>query len=268
MSIVVEEREGRGQCLVARRRIEAGEVILEERALSTVLLAEDSDCPLWSRLRTLSEGRTAVSTLRESFSLCHWMKHWCALRSVDGPSLPALLRKWAGDGTPPALLRKVPLRLQSDGMLQKVHTGYPALVRVWDLNSFAIELPGILYCRALFDTGSRLNHDCNPSAETFVHMEPPGSTRPGEIERESGAMLKVVALRTLEPGTEITFSYLDDESLAGDVERRRRRLCGQWRFDCTCSRCAAELAVLPPRAVDAAEEAALLQQWRELQGEE
>ncbi|KAK0117073.1 SET domain-containing protein 5 [Cadophora gregata f. sp. sojae] len=67
---------------------------------------------------------------------------------------------------------------------------------------------------------ARLNHDCRPNARfafdsrTFVH--------------------KVHATRTIEPGEELTFSYIDEKQI---YAARQHHIKEHWGFDCQCRLC-------------------------------
>lgn len=88
-------------------------------------------------------------------------------------------------------------------------------------NNFEIVVDDVSQA-ALFPEIAMLNHDCRPNAayfwdeETLTHY--------------------VHAMRTIQPGEEITISYVDSEK---DRAHRMRRLERSWGFKCDCSACTA-----------------------------
>lgn len=88
-------------------------------------------------------------------------------------------------------------------------------------NNFEIVVDDVSQA-ALFPEIAMLNHDCRPNAayfwdeETLTHY--------------------VHAMRTIQPGEEITISYVDSEK---DRAHRMRRLERSWGFKCGCSACTA-----------------------------
>lgn len=88
-------------------------------------------------------------------------------------------------------------------------------------NNFEVVVDDISQA-ALFPEIAMLNHDCRPNAayfwdeETFTHY--------------------VHAMRTIQPGEEITISYIDSEKPRA---HRMRRLERNWGFKCDCSACTA-----------------------------
>ena len=80
---------------------------------------------------------------------------------------------------------------------------------------------------AVYGVSSLLNHDCEPAAEALLHAH---------------ARLEVRAARGLEPGDEVTISYLGDGGGALGVAARRARLAAGYGFECMCASCVAEAA--------------------------
>eukprot|EP01065_Artemidia_motanka_P016598 TRINITY_DN20229_c0_g1_i1.p1 TRINITY_DN20229_c0_g1~~TRINITY_DN20229_c0_g1_i1.p1 ORF type:complete len:263 (+),score=39.47 TRINITY_DN20229_c0_g1_i1:83-871(+) len=229
----VEARTGRGLCAVAARPLAAGDLILEEDALSTVTWRPGT-CRLWSWLQEAADGRDPK--LVPACSAAHFAQHWCALRSLQSDNLAKLLTKWAGVDSPPRTLRTVYSRAAAERLVpwhSELVKDYPTLVRVWDLNSFAVDETahddGGEYRRALFDFGSRFNHSCRPNA----------TARARSCGDESEAQLRIVAGRDLQEGEEIEISYLA-EGLSGEC--RRQRLREKWGFECSCAMCAEDCA--------------------------
>jgi hypothetical protein len=91
-------------------------------------------------------------------------------------------------------------------------------------NNFDVTIDGISQ-QALFPEIAMMNHDCRPNAAYFWDEE---------------MMTHYVhAIRDIQPGEEITITYIDNEK---DRETRMRRLKKNWGFDCDCSACTAHLA--------------------------
>lgn len=88
-------------------------------------------------------------------------------------------------------------------------------------NNFQVVINGIGHL-ALFPEMAMLNHDCRPNAAYFFD--------------EDSMSQYVHAMRTIQPGEEITITYVDNEEIR---EKRVRRLKRNWGFDCGCSACTA-----------------------------
>ncbi|KAH7121070.1 hypothetical protein B0J11DRAFT_581829 [Dendryphion nanum] len=80
--------------------------------------------------------------------------------------------------------------------------------------------------RALFPIISRINHACEPNS--FVMFS------------QTGFSLGIKAYRDIEPGEEITISYL----LLGQPSDKRQEGLKRWGFKCTCSLCKAPKHIL------------------------
>ncbi|KAF2748378.1 SET domain-containing protein [Sporormia fimetaria CBS 119925] len=85
-------------------------------------------------------------------------------------------------------------------------------------NAFGTEF-GETKFRALFPVVSRINHDCDPNS--FVMFS------------HSGFSMGIKAYRDIEPGEEITISYL----LLGKTYPQRQEQLKRWDFTCTCALC-------------------------------
>ena len=104
------------------------------------------------------------------------------------------------------------------------------LMHVWWFNSFAAgkrlrdgtagSSGGIVYWLP-----SLMSHACHPVA--FVKMR-------------DGEPMRVVALRAIEVGEEITISYLSGEELKLSAKERRSLLDKSKNFQCSCDRCRVE----------------------------
>ena len=91
-----------------------------------------------------------------------------------------------------------------------------SFLRILDANAFAISPTHA----GLFVTLSRVNHSCNPNAMRISH----------------GNALRLIALRPIKAGDEITISYLKSDYLYEPREGRRERLSA-WFACCWCERC-------------------------------
>ncbi|OIW29330.1 SET domain-containing protein [Coniochaeta ligniaria NRRL 30616] len=103
-------------------------------------------------------------------------------------------------------------------------TGAPVQEDVMRTNTFGITV-GERSRMALFPKISRINHACNPNAFTRF--------------AESTLVNRVIAFRDIEPGEEITISYLE---IGLPFEERQRGLRNRWGFQCTCELCSAAAA--------------------------
>ncbi|KAF2998520.1 SET domain-containing protein 5 [Curvularia kusanoi] len=92
-------------------------------------------------------------------------------------------------------------------------------------NNFEVFIDNISQA-ALFPEIAMLNHDCRPNAAYFFD--------------EETLTHYVHAMRTIQPGEEITISYIDSEKTRA---HRMRRLERNWGFKCDCSACTAHPAL-------------------------
>jgi hypothetical protein len=115
-------------------------------------------------------------------------------------------------------------------------------------NNFEVEINGRMH-QALMPEIAMVNHDCRPNAayfwdeETLTHY--------------------VHALRTVQPGEEITISYIDSEK---NRAMRMTRLELNWGFKCSCSACSAHpelTAESDARLAQIAEMVGNLNNWKE-----
>ncbi|KAH7070129.1 hypothetical protein FB567DRAFT_564860 [Paraphoma chrysanthemicola] len=88
-------------------------------------------------------------------------------------------------------------------------------------NNFDVTIDGISHS-ALFPEIAMLNHDCRPNAAYFWD--------------EQMMTHYVHAIRDIQPGEEITITYIDNEK---DRKTRMKRLQKSWGFKCSCSACTA-----------------------------
>lgn len=88
-------------------------------------------------------------------------------------------------------------------------------------NNFEVEINGRMQ-QALMPEIAMINHDCRPNAAYFWD--------------EATLTHYVHALRTIQPGEEITISYIESET---ERARRMAKLELNWGFRCSCSACSA-----------------------------
>eukprot|EP00747_Dinoflagellata_sp_TGD_P179204 gnl/TRDRNA2_/TRDRNA2_29629_c0_seq1.p1 gnl/TRDRNA2_/TRDRNA2_29629_c0~~gnl/TRDRNA2_/TRDRNA2_29629_c0_seq1.p1 ORF type:complete len:448 (-),score=72.32 gnl/TRDRNA2_/TRDRNA2_29629_c0_seq1:46-1353(-) len=88
-----------------------------------------------------------------------------------------------------------------------------------DFNAYSSHPSGY---RVLFGTICKANHSCAPNGAVTVLDEGPG---------------KLVCLRPISAGEEITVTYLNPAELAAPWKFRQSRLFASWEFRCQCSRC-------------------------------
>jgi len=81
---------------------------------------------------------------------------------------------------------------------------------------------------ALFLLQSCLNHSCKPNAEVV-----------GGLIDSSKALIKLVALKNIKQGEEITISYIDHPNKKSQDERQKE-LTSCYLFCCECSKCRQE----------------------------
>ena len=98
--------------------------------------------------------------------------------------------------------------------------GDPVYDRI-NTNNFEVTIDGVSQS-ALFPEIAMLNHDCRPNAAYFFD--------------EQTMAHHVHAIRTIQPGEEITITYIDNEMTQA---KRMQRLQRNWGFKCSCSSCTA-----------------------------
>lgn len=96
---------------------------------------------------------------------------------------------------------------------------YVHVILAWRYNSFGHHTETDALC--MYDTTSSMAHSCSPSAVWHFGSEDAFCLR---------------ARVSLQPGDEITISYLGDEDLLRSIPERRKRTQG-WLFSCRCYRC-------------------------------
>lgn len=224
---------GKGRVLVASRRIEVGEPIFRESPLHVV----------WEEGKTLGALRAVCDGFEEGEEEVSW--YLCALCSLTVEQLagqgPMTARKrfaWrqmSAEQQARALLLHQGDRAESSTEIaaeiaRRMAPGFcdpellGKLVLVWKMNCFDVSeegRPG----SALYFLPSLMSHSCFPSAMWHA-------------DRNNNFVLR--ARRRIEPGEEITITYLDEEELVGTASARREHLYRTKDFWCRCSRCEAE----------------------------
>ncbi|KAI1098659.1 SET domain-containing protein [Jackrogersella minutella] len=121
------------------------------------------------------------------------------------------------------LLHRATVQLPSKEALQMLKLAHSKggyiIDDIVNTNAFGVVLDGVDHSGLYLDV-SRLNHACKPNM--FSRFS---STTLG---------MEVVAYRDIEPGEELTFSYLPLNLLS----EQRQTLIREWGFNCTCSLCA------------------------------
>ncbi|KAH8883149.1 SET domain-containing protein [Thozetella sp. PMI_491] len=107
------------------------------------------------------------------------------------------------------------------GLAQKGTPGASVVEDVLITNSFGVSVDGNSYM-GLFPELSRFNHACHPNA--FIHFS------------ETTMAVTMWASHNIEPGEEITISYLD---FGSPYPERQEMLRDVWGFECKCAMCSA-----------------------------
>ncbi|CAL1150549.1 unnamed protein product [Cladocopium goreaui] len=191
------------QCLRAMLNLSAGEVLLEE---SPLVLLEDS-----------AEG---VDDLGSEEDLWRgFRRHRCfkaadTFKLLDADARTAVLSLYT-----PASENQ----LQDWSVEQEAAGGDPEVLRFLQvLRVNGIEVP--FSFTGLYNLACRANHSCAPCCRVSV---------------AEGGQLRIVALRPILAGDEVTVSYLSELELLEVGSVRRKMLETTWDFRCTCSRCSA-----------------------------
>ena len=109
----------------------------------------------------------------------------------------------------------------------------------------------------IYSAVSILNHSCDPNAALVTAesadglpggpLSPPvtaGAPHAAGAESEADAVetARVVALRSIDAGDEVTIAYRADW-MALEVQHRREQLLNTWGFVCQCARCKLEASI-------------------------
>ncbi|ORM39484.1 Acyl-CoA-binding domain-containing protein 6 [Babesia sp. Xinjiang] len=213
---------GKGRCMFSKNGYEPGELILIERPLFVIV--PDSNPDLWKTLNTLNEQQTLqLSPL--------W--HQAALVTIltgTKEKLDIMQNKWVLDRDPPVSddvyrILDATCVTQADGSYMYSNQVvidpklYQFLLQVWPLNAFghSTDPNGLV----IYDKISYLAHSCDATACWHHYGED---------------LFILRSRRRLNPGDELTISYLGEPDLLAPTFKRRE-LLQNWSFLCACPRC-------------------------------
>ena len=203
----IEDRPGLGRVVLAARAFAPGEVVLRERP-SLSWSHDESEQLLPSFLAAAVSVQAAVLDMAMPAVDAD-------LSLVDGP--PSIR-----EAALAARLKRAVERSEHAARVAKDFAGarvlelVEALLLIADCNAHAFEERV-----ALFPLAAKANHSCDPSCGHSTAV---------------GGEMRFFAHRAIEPGGEITISYLDRLWSTGRSERRRRLLLEK-HFFCRCARC-------------------------------
>ncbi|GFE54250.1 apical complex lysine methyltransferase, putative [Babesia ovis] len=220
--VEVAPAPGKGRCMYTRNGYEPGELILVEQPLFVITPGSNED--LWKTLNRLNEQQPLqLSPL--------W--HQAALVTIltgTEEKIAIMKGKWVLDNDPPVTdevyrILEATCVAQPDGSF--VYSNrvvvdpklYQFLLQVWPLNAFghSTDPNGLV----IYDKISFLAHSCDATA-CWHHY---------------GQDLFVLRSRKkLQPGDELTISYLGEPDLLAPTHKRRE-LLQNWSFHCGCPRC-------------------------------
>ncbi|KAI1391850.1 SET domain-containing protein [Hypoxylon trugodes] len=118
-------------------------------------------------------------------------------------------------------LRQLPEEQQGEILSLARSSGGEPIEDTLKTNIFGVELGMEIPHLGLFQTASRMNHDCKPSAFWRYSVR--------------NLAVEVIAMRDIEMGEEITQSYVP----LGLTHNERKEGLNSWGFTCQCSLCAA-----------------------------
>jgi hypothetical protein len=119
-----------------------------------------------------------------------------------------------------AAVDSLPPKTRSLFLSQMGHFGGPKITDILATNSFQMDLGGSDgHHYGNYPEVSRFNHDCRPNVAFYISKQMLHTT---------------TAVRTVEPGEELTITYLD--SLEPRAARQDRALHA-WGFKCACAQC-------------------------------
>ncbi|CAD7926309.1 unnamed protein product [Amoebophrya sp. A120] len=220
-SSFVEDLPGKGRCLFTRHYVKSGSVLFIEKP--TLVAIPSKNRGFWDALVKENE--------KEAFQLGTTSFHYAAVLTwftLEDADVKVVLDKFVPDGENEEtsrdvirileLLDSVPSLSLPPGRAQLTGRVLQNLVNAWRYNSFGHHSEDGL---VLYNRISMAAHGCDPTCcwtygddESFV----------------------LRARVTLQPGAEVTISYLQDEDLLKSTNVRRKKL-ENWKFRCSCSRC-------------------------------
>lgn len=222
--VQVHPLSGKGNCMFTRRHVAAGDVIFVEAPLFVIL--PDMYKELWEVL-------TAIHAEQPLELAPIW--HLAALASLIFGGIEKrkkMLLKWAPEvkSIHPDIIRVADrigaLKNRNENEHKQMLYEYQRLIQMWPCNAFGHSLhdEGLL----LYECMSYVSHSCDPSC-CWHHVG------------DGNFVLR--ARRYLNPGDEITISYLSEYDLlcsADGILRHnlvRRDKLSNWAFVCECERC-------------------------------
>lgn len=220
---VVQDTKTKGRCLFANDHYSPGQVIFVE---APTLVALPSTAPaIFSKLKQIHEEQPLA------LGTCSF--YYAALASLlvlDDSAMDVLMDKWIPDPDedPSDDVRRI-VQLMEKEIAEgsyRVNTVnpklYQRLVSTWRYNSFGHHTEDAL---VLYNRISMCSHSCDPTCcwsygdnDAFV----------------------LRARVTLDKGSEITLSYLQDDDLLQSTVHRQQKL-QNWLFTCACPRCSLEV---------------------------
>ena len=231
----------KGRCLYTRVPLAPGDVVFVEGPLFSSLPKDHPD--LWATLTSAAgdlptrTGRSAlelpaswhlaalVSTLNTNYRLRERMyDKWSPStdsNTLDCDYILQYVAEGEGDaGDLRALREGCESGPEGRALLLKT---YCRLLSIWRYNSFGhfSEGEGLV----MYDTVSLMSHSCEASC--CWHYG-------------SGESFVLRARAHLQPGDELSISYINDEDLSKSTDQRRLKLSG-WLFTCNCTRCQRDL---------------------------
>lgn len=223
-----------GEGLFCNRRLEMGEVVLEE--LPMMVVSNEGFDSRWTLHFRLQEQRNvAVLQAFETMSVGGHLKRYLADVSAE------IVRSTQGESGMANEINMLP-RAALDAEVQRL----AAVQARWQANGHEFFLRGSEgKMSALFRFTLKMDHSCEPNCR-------------GTVDAVEGVMT-VEATRRIEAGEELTNSYMDiygtdsDFPALGLADRQRRLLARGFGFTCACSRCLREAAEAKPAAQAKAE---------------
>ena len=243
-SIAVVEQSGRGYGMVALHGISQGEVVLEEDALLASTIDEADDDPEVVAIN--DDARTVLALAQMRLGSAPRPEEWNRLPGMKNIAdrVTVLQSQRAFDSMPPEQCKRWMGLCDSsqDSLVNLDGSKLPSATSAVEKSA-----AGVLHSNGfggtsdgtrtvlMFEKLSRCNHSCAPN----VDMQ----TSPKTVDqgtRQAAYTARLIALRDIAAGEELTLSYLGSIGSARmemPVEERRTELRRQYRFHCECERC-------------------------------
>ena len=221
-------KEGKGRILSMKMGVSPSEVLFEGPVLHKV--SEDARNPIYIELTQLF-----LNDKTESLDYSP-MWYWCALNSLSYTVSPHLLPVSNQVSKCLSMLYHPDIKAASPTIRQVVKAITPYLSHsfdetelieldrltvIWTLNCFEHADDPITY--ASFFLPSFMSHSCQPTA----------------MWSTIGDSFFIRSQRNMEPGDELTVSYLSEEFGLRPISKRRAHLASTKFFKCDCPRCTA-----------------------------